>query len=243
MIGRPPPPRRRPTGRRAEGNGPEVSVESAESVIRVLQLLLNLGPLALYFLVLGFINSQRRPRLVSSRTDFLSLTVVFLPLLIWPLPFLVTHGWWWALIGSAVLVATAFVSLLPRPYDGWVVYHVTEEEFRAIAARSARQIGWTVHVEGTDIVIPEPGLRLRISAFPWLGSVSVQVRAVHGRLDVESFRALQTRIERRLARRSLLPSAVGTCLVLVGVTLAIIPLWTMLRHMDAIVEVVRNLLV
>lgn len=217
-------------------------MDATARVILVLQLLVNLGPLALYFVVLGLINSQRHPRLISSRADFVTLTVVFLPALVWPAPFLVERGWWGLLgIGLAV-VCCAFFTLLPRPQAGWVVYHTNEDEMRVILQRAVRRLGWTAQWTRDGVTIPDAALRIRSSAFPWFGSVSMHVEGIGGRPRSEAVNALRAQLEQQLERRSLLPSAVGTCLVIVGVVLWVVPLWMMFRHMDAIVMLVQHLL-
>lgn len=217
-------------------------MDSANQVILVLQLLIYIGPLALYFVVLGLVNSQRQPLLVTSRTDFVTLAVVFLPALVSPVPFLVTHHWWWLLIMSATLTFGTFLTLLPAVDAGWVVYHTSESDMRSILSAATRRLGHAGDWNDNTLVLDGEQLRLRVSTFPWLGSVSIHVegKAYPGRRrDVSR---LRSELETLLERRSLLPSPVGTCLVLVGVLLAGIPLWMLFNHMDAIVNVVNDLL-
>ncbi len=217
-------------------------MDSTANVILVLQLLVNLGPPALYFIILGLVNSQRHPRLVSSRADFVTLTVVFLPILVYPVPFLVGQGWWGLLGIGAAIVFSAFFALLPKHGAGWVVYHTTEAEMRIMLNQAIRRLGWTATWDRLDAVVPDAGLRIQCSAFPWLGSVSIHLSGLEGQPRPGSTDALRAQIERQLERRSLLPSAVGTCLVIVGVVLWVVPLWMMFRHMDAIVDLVQHLL-
>ena len=217
-------------------------MDSTANVILVLQLLVNLGPLALYFVVLGLVNSQRQPRLLSSRADFVTLTVVFMPILIWPVPFLVGHGLWWLLGVGVALVCGAFFFLLPRPRAGWVIYHTTEAETRAMVQHAARRLGWSARWDESTMIVSEANVRVRCSAFPWLGSVSVHFEPLAGGSDSAALDFLRFQVERQLERRSLLPSAVGAGLVLVGVALWIVPLWMMFRHIDAIVDVVQHFL-
>ncbi|MGB9624765.1 MAG: hypothetical protein ACPMAQ_07870 [Phycisphaerae bacterium] len=217
-------------------------MDSAANVILVLQLLVNLGPLALYFIILGLVNSQRCPRLISSRADFVTLTVVFMPLLVWPVPFLVSHGLWWLLGLGAAAVCGAFAALLPEPYAGWVIYHTGRPEVEAILHHAARRLGWDVRCDEAGTSIPEANLRYWCSAFPWLGSVSIHLEPLAGRADAGAIERFRAEIERRLERRSLLPSPVGAGLVLVGIVLWVVPLWMVFRHMDAIVDVVQHFL-
>jgi len=217
-------------------------MDSTADVILVLQLLVNLGPLAVYFIILGLVNSQGRPRLLSCRADFVALTVVFLPVLVWPVPFLAAHGWWWLLGLGAACVAVAFACLLPRSDAGWVIYHTTENEARAMVRHAVRRIGFDGHWSGRRLNVPDACATIRLSPFPWLGCVSIHLRGQTGRPDPHLVTRIQEQLQHQLARRSLLPSVVGTCLVVVGVVLWLVPLWMMLRHMDAIVDVVGSLL-
>ncbi len=172
----------------------------------------------------------------------MTLALVFLPMLIWPVPSLVAHGWWWLLGIGAAAAIVAFVALLPRADAGWVIYHVTETEAHAIIRHAARRLGWVVRPDDAGATLPDAELRLDCTAFPWLGSVSIHLRGMAGRPDPALLHDLRLQIERQLERRSLLPSVVGTCLVVVGVVLWIVPLWMAFRHMDAIVDVVQSFL-
>ena len=64
-------------------------MDTNAQVILVLKLVLNIAPPALYFVILGLVNSQSRPHLISSRNDWLALMVVFFPVLLFP----VLSGW------------------------------------------------------------------------------------------------------------------------------------------------------
>jgi len=217
-------------------------MDSTVNVVLVLQLLVNLGPLAIYFIILGLLNSQPRPRLLSCRADFVALTVVFLPVLLWPVPFLATHGWWWLLGLGVACVAVSFRCLLPRSDAGWVIYHTTEGDARAMVQHAVRRLGLDSRWTGRRLDIPDAAATMRLSPFPWLGSVSIHLHGLDGRPDPHLVVQIQEQLQRQLDRRSLLPSVVGTCLVVVGVVLWLVPLWMMFRHMDAIVDVVESFL-
>ena len=67
-------------------------MSSADQVFFVLHLILILGPLAVYFLGLGLVNSLARPCLVNARRDFLLLTISFVPIILVPTLSLIEHG-------------------------------------------------------------------------------------------------------------------------------------------------------
>lgn len=214
-------------------------MDSTATVILVLQLLINLGPLAVYFLVLGLLNSQRRPQLVTSRTDFITLAVAFVPVLLAPVFFLTAHHSWPLLGLGALAGAFAFLALLPRQRSGWVIYHTTEAETLALLCQAVRRQGRKAEICRNRSVVIDGIATFRLSAFPWLGCVSIHVDP---RADARFLDELEADMSRRLAERSLLPSPIGTCLVLIGLALGSVPVWMMFRHMDAIVDVVRDLL-
>ena len=217
-------------------------MDSTIHAITVLRLLVNLGPLALYFVVLGLVNSQRHPRLISARADFITLTVAFLPVLVWPVPFLVSQGWWLWLGGGLVCAIAMFRFLLPQVNAGWVVYHITREDAIGSLRRAVRRLGWNGTWTDDDVTLPAAGLALQWTAFPWLGSVSIHVRPLDNKRIERDADRLRVELEREFQRHALLPSPIGACLVLVGVALWILPLWMTFRHLDAIVDVVENVL-
>jgi len=67
-------------------------LNSADQVLFVLQLILVIGPLAVYFLGLGLVNSQANPCLVNARVDFVVLTTAFIPVILGPMVLLIQHG-------------------------------------------------------------------------------------------------------------------------------------------------------
>ena len=55
-------------------------MSSADEVVFVLRLALALGPLAIYFLGLGLVNSSARPCVVRARADFVVLAIAVVPM-------------------------------------------------------------------------------------------------------------------------------------------------------------------
>ena len=83
-----------------------------------LQIAAIVAPIALYFLVLGLLNTRRRPQLLRSRVDFALLLAAMSPLVICPLLR-------WLPATPAVLAALgaagiAVVCLMSPPRASWV---------------------------------------------------------------------------------------------------------------------------
>lgn len=196
------------------------------------------APIAVYFLLLGLVNSHARPCLVSSRTDFVSLTIVMAPLLIAPMPALANRSLWWLLALELVLAAWAFFAMLPGKSDGWVIYNISSRRGRAAIDAALHDLGWSGHWKGNSWK-GERG-ELTLSSVPLLRNVTIHTRWLTarsaGRLD-----ELDRAIQRRLSRIEQLPSTTGACLLVLGVALLAMPIWMMGRHIQDVVEAVAHL--
>ncbi len=217
-------------------------MDASDQVIFLLKVVINIAPVAVYFLVLGLVNSQAHPVLVNARSDFQVLTLVFVPLLVWPIPYLVDGGHWWALCCGVLIATGGFWRLLPGRADGWVLYNVTEEQGRAMLHRALSACGLASRARGGGFDVPTAGLHIEVSSFSLLRNVTLRARWNGDRIDMERFASLGVGLHRQMQRQSLLPSATGGCLMVLGVSLMIVPLWLMSRHIDAIVEIVQQLL-
>jgi hypothetical protein len=209
----------------------------AEQVFLVLQLILVLGPLAVYFLALGLVNSLARPCLINARVDFVLLTVAFVPILLVPTIGLVQGGHW--AIAAVVLAVCSgvFLLLLPPGSTRWVLYNCGFEQSRRLIVRAARKLGCHAAQNDDDICIASLGIRIHLSAIGWLRNVSLCITTSRG--DAGPF--LQA-LQEELSAEAMLPSPAGASLVLIGTALLGVPMWYLLHHMDAVVDVVRHIL-
>jgi len=217
-------------------------MEASAQVIFLLQVIINLAPIAVYFLVLGLVNSQAHPWMVNARSDFSVLTLVFVPVMVWPIPFLVSNGLWWVVLAGMGFGAAGMIWLMPGRNSGWVVYNIAESHCRRVFEQAAGSLGWDCRWEGNQVRLPVQGLVVRFSVLPMLRNVTLHLEGVSGKAGEQAADRLRERLELQLSRQALLPSLSGSCMVLVGVVLMMFPLWMMSRHMDAIVELVTRLL-
>ncbi len=213
-----------------------------DQVVFVVKVFVNVAPVAVYFLVLGLLNSQPHPRLVNGRNDFVALTLVFVPMLVWPAPVLLRHGLWPLLVAGLLAALVAFCVLLPGRWSGWVIYNVTEQRCRRHLenALAIRQLAY----EKTDgaYVVAGGQLTLRIAGFALLRNVSVHFEFPSKHPPTHLLSELREAFEAELHGLALLPSSSGACMLALGVLLLILPLWMMNTHVDAIVETITRLL-
>ncbi|MFO0973362.1 MAG: hypothetical protein U1A27_08000 [Phycisphaerae bacterium] len=196
------------------------------------------APIAVYFLLLGLVNSHATPCLISSRSDFVALTVVFLPLLVAPMPALVGSGAAWLLVVEAGLVGWLFHQMLPGRRAGWVIYNISAARARAVVEQAAADAGWN----GTwqDESWRGPAGTVRLTSLPVLRNVTVHLDPTTGTTD-QTVAALERAISGRLGRIRQLPSTAGACLVMLGVSLLAVPIWMMGRHIQDVVEAMVHL--
>jgi len=217
-------------------------MDSIHQVILLLKVLILIGPLAVYFMVLGLLNSQSTPRLVNARSDFLILTGAVLPTLLAPAAWTLGRGSWWILVPVFAVAGLAMRALLPRPNSGWVMYNLSAARAQVLVQRCLDELGWAYQAAGRVLTVPDRGLLLRFSGLPVLRNVTCHLTFENPGGAADTVARLRGKLEAAFARQQLLPSPAGSCLMLVGIGMMILPLWMMSRYSDAIAQVVSRLL-
>ncbi|MEE8386621.1 MAG: hypothetical protein V3S01_11975 [Dehalococcoidia bacterium] len=210
-------------------------------VLDVLMLVGNTAPIALYFLVLGLVNSHSRPCLITSRTDFLTLTCVLMPVLLWPLPALVRSDLAWLLLLGLLLVVALFFWMLLTTGTGFVIYNISEVRCIRLLEGALRHLGMTGHWVGQTWRADSGALCIHLRKFALLRNVTLHVEAP-GPQASRLVGELGAELDRRLASVAQLPSTMGACLVVIGVGLMILPMWMVGRHIHDLVDAMSHLL-
>lgn len=211
----------------------------AESHIayHVLMLIGSAGPVAIYFLSLGLVNCHSRPCLVSARADFIALSIVLAPLLLWSVPVAVQFGSGWMLSLAALLLAFLFRKLVPGRYEGFVVYNVSRARGLRLLDEVLRDEVDLEQVGESEWSSADGRVRVAATAFTLLRSLSIQITGDAAQQSAAS-RQLRGELETRLSAIEQLPSAIGAGLVFAGVGIAVVPMWLVTRHIQDLVDVV-----
>lgn len=203
-------------------------------VIWILKLAMNIAPVALYFMILGLVNSQSRVHVVTLRNDWLAMMMVFLPVLMWPVMFLAGAGWQL----GAMLTLIGGVGILklsaPPVSSGWVLYNCTLATVRTamIETLDRLAIGWKVADDRTLML--DGDRRIELNDFPLLKNVTVKIHADDAALLADRLgHTLSQRLEPVVSQPPLSASAMLLC----GAAMLIIPLSLMVQHFDAFVKV------
>ena len=214
-------------------------MDPREQVLFVLQVVMALGPIAIYFLGLGLANSQARPFLMSARRDFTLLASAFIPLILVPALALAQQGHGRVAAGAVFAVTALFVAMLPGRGGSWVVYNVGAGQLRRLLERACRRQGWRSRVDGGEMVVEPGGLRVGLNQISWLRNATLDLACIQ---DQSLRDQLLGAFREELSRESMLPSPTGASLVVIGASLLGLPMWYLFHNMDLIVDVVRQIL-
>ena len=130
-------------------------------------------PVALYFLVLGLLNTRRNPQVLSGRLDFGLLMGALSPLFIVPVLHMIgiTHA---SVAAACGVVACGILLLAPRGQT-WVVYNASLDEAEHAVASALRTMGCSWHQVGRVFRIDGTDQTVHVTHFPMLRNVSVRL--------------------------------------------------------------------
>jgi len=193
-------------------------------------------PVALYFLILGLLNSRRRPQLLRARRDFLLLVAALGPVFVMPALHW-AQGSWAALAGAGGLLVAGLAAMAP-PRASWVIYNISLPEASRAAAKALRAAGLGfVEAEGTFRLTHETG-QVRLSAFPLLHNVSVRMAGA----PVAAARRFETALAEQVDDVPAETTPMAMALLLVATAMLIAPLALAAPRAGQIVRILTGML-
>ncbi|MFA6134658.1 MAG: hypothetical protein WC869_11650 [Phycisphaerae bacterium] len=193
-------------------------------------------PVAVYFLILGLLNSRRRPQILSARRDFAILLTALSPLVF--LPAWALLGVSWPVMLAVPLVLVAAIAMLAPPARSWVVYMLSAREAREVVSCVLRRLNQDFSPQGDGFVIPSLGARVELSGFSLLRNVTIRL---HGG-DQALARSFRQALGTHLRTVETEPSAMAISLLLVSTAMLAAPLALMARNMPELVRIITGLL-
>lgn len=207
-----------------------------EQIETSLRIVTTVAPVALYFLLLGLLNTRRHPQLLSGRQDSALLTLAMSPLLIAPVVYWLGGGLQTALVCGGVLAAGVW-GLSPRDRT-WVIYNLPVSNVLRTAQRILRAMGVATQHTDTGLLIEESDGGIEISHFPVLRNVTL--RCTGG--SEEMWRKFETRLHEQLQHVETQPSPMAVTLLLLATAMIVTPLTLMVHHGPEIVRLLTDLL-
>ena len=193
-------------------------------------------PVAMYFLVLGLLNSRPNPLVLSARGDFLLLAAAVSPIFV--LPMLSWLGVSVLTVGGTLSVLVSIVAILSPPGGGWVIYNLSPTQARAVIESAIRSLGLDAKptVRGYDLT-DRPG-RVRVSAFPLLRNTSIRLIDV----DDELARRFEAALTERVAAVTCQVSPMAAAMLTVAAVMLAIPAALTAGRAVEIVRILTDLL-
>ena len=209
-----------------------LGLEQFEFTLRMTTLVI---PVALYFFILGFLNTRLHPQVLSGKQDFSILVATLSPLILGPLFGYFSNSPLF-LILSLLFAAIAVCLVVPR-HHSLIVYNMEMEECQHIVIRCLQEIGMSARYTDRGIEVDEKGVLVDLASFPILRSVTLRF----GKLDGLDIKDLEKRIIRRIRSVDVVPRPTAVGFLLVSTCMMIVPMGLMIRHTPDIVRFMENL--
>jgi len=195
-------------------------------------------PVALYFLILGLLNSQRKPQILSERLDLSLLLAAFSPLYLTPLLRWIGAPPVGVFITVAIMIGGIALAA-PGAKRGWVVYNISTKKLLQSLSRSLRRANLPFERRGDEFLL-EMGPRIRISPFPLLRNVSIAIEGVDEahRPAVQRFEA---ELRRGLGQVEVTASPMAASFVLIATAMIVVPLVFMAGRMPEMVRLLTDM--
>ncbi len=193
------------------------------------------APVAVYFLILGLLNTRRRPQLLTGRTDFFLLVVALSPLLMIPAVGVLGLSTLGTLLAAAAVGAVVYF-LAPRGRT-WVIYNLPPRRARQAVLAALRRIGMDADEQGGRIRLPAGG-SLELGGFALLRNVSIRM----DRADAGVSREFEAALARELGGVDVEPSPAAVALLLVATAMLVAPMALVAHEAPEIVRFLGDLL-
>lgn len=193
-------------------------------------------PVAVYFLILGLLNTRRHPQLISGRCDFALLIVALSPLFVLPALNYVGASSVALLLATAGVAAAIWV-LAPRGRS-WVIYNMPIGRARDAIGRTLEAMGCQPRQLGGGFRLDRLDATIEIGGFSLLQNVSVRLRGG----DDSFSRQFETNLARLLAGVRAEPSPMAMGMLLVATGMLVAPLTLVAQHAGQIVRILTDLL-
>lgn len=208
----------------------------SEHIATYLQVATLVVPVALYFLILGLLNSRRHPQLLTSRQDFALLTgAMGLMAVMGIVTYLGTSLP--VTLGSIAGIGGLLVIFAPSR-RGWVVYNIPSGEAREVIRDVLENMGHSLVEEPYGFRIRGATDKIIISSFPMLKNVTIRLRDCRDGLA----EGIGPGLGQALGRIDTETSPMAASMLLVATAMIIAPMALVMQKAPEIVRLLTDLL-
>lgn len=211
-----------------------------------LHLCIALGPVAIYFLLLGSINLSRRPFVASGSRDSAALGiaiggfVVAGPMeLFLPETAAVRMGFWvWPTCVAFYILCLSLAVLLMRPRI--VIYNVTVEQLRPSLSDIVLRLDSESRWAGDSLVMPNLGVQLTVESQGMMKNV--QLAAAGTEQSFQGWRLLEAELATVLRSAKGTRNPYGMSLVMFGLLLGASVIWWLSSDPQGVQQALNEML-
>ncbi|MFP4106996.1 MAG: hypothetical protein ACLFVU_13025 [Phycisphaerae bacterium] len=200
-----------------------------------LQVATIVAPVAVYFLVLGLLNSRKHPQVLTGRQDFWLMLLAMSPVFAVPvLRIFGFHIWSLSCLGGAM----ALIGGLFAPgKNSWVIYNMPANAARRAVGNALADLGQGSEKTDEGCRIPETDVMVKVSAFSLLRNVTVTLSGGSDEIRAD----LEANLSRRIGRLNAETSPMAVSLLLVSIGMLVVPTTLVAHRMPEIVRLLEDL--
>lgn len=210
-----------------------LGLEQLDISMRVVTIV---GPIALYFMLLGLLNTRRNPQMLTGRQDFAMLLVAISPLALQPMVHYLGGGTA-VVVGCAIMIIGTIWRLSPRGRT-FVIYNLPRQQGLEIVLKSLESIGFQGKLTPRGIELPQDKGIVHIDSFPLLRNFSLRLTGG----CAETWGAFEENLAHRLGKIQATPTPMAVTLLLIATGMIIAPTVLMIHHAPEIVRILTDLL-
>ena len=201
-----------------------------------IKLIMILAPIALYFLMLGLLNTRKCPQLLTGRQDFALLSVALSPIALGlAVQYLGVSTW--VLLATASLIAVAIALLAPKT-GNFVIYNLPMLQGRKILINELQKMGYSVSQTANYLDINSGQGRIEISNFPLLRNISFKLTG----LNRAAWEKFESRLEKKISSIEAEPSPAAVSLLLTATAMIVAPAALLIQNTPEIVRLLSDLI-
>ncbi|MCD4699685.1 MAG: hypothetical protein K8R91_03820 [Phycisphaerae bacterium] len=210
----------------------------SEQMSLAIQVAAVVAPVAIYFLLLGLLNSQPNPQMLSARSDFVLLNAAFAPVFCVPVLNYFGASAWTVPVVIGMMLTLALV-LAPRRASNWVVYNITLPAALRAAERVLTAMGESFDPRDRNLHLKGKGLVLKFSAMPLLRNVSI---SVEGDDTIDFGKKFEGLFAAQLAGISTVAAPMAVTFLLIATAMLVAPLGLLADRMPKMVRIITDLI-
>lgn len=203
-------------------------------------------PVAMYLLLIGWINLSPRPFLTTGVRDLATLTLAITGFMVCgPLELFlpetvasIVGGWVWLPMLLLFSLAVTLVLLLMRPR--LIIYNISQEHLRPILQQTIQELDPGAIWAGDCVVAPKLGVQMAIEAYAGIRNVSIA--SVGPDQDLEGWRRVEAQLRKSLQNSRQPANTQGFSFVFLSVVLTAGVIYSLLNGRQEIAQAFRELM-